>query len=157
MLCIAAATPAQQASLQCLTLHTGVPFTGVCRLVTMLHGLQDITRQVMSYGGSATAEMPTLTEATQRNSMPAAPSPGPDLVSQGSILGYSSFGGLGPPAPRLQEADLGSQDIYRSKWDAADNMRCTTESARMHDQQRSPAADVEEDCDSWDDLLSKPY
>ena len=104
----------------------------------------------------AAAEMLTLTGATQSSSLLAVPSPGPGLVSQDSSLDYPSLVRLGSTLPELQEAELGSQDIYRSKWDNKDDAQDTAESATMHEQLRPAAADAE-DCDSWDDLLSKPY
>ena len=121
--------------------------------------MQAIIRQVMAYGGSPTAEMPTFTgppPLPPRSSLPAASSPGPGLVSQASSLEYLSLGQSSSIPPKLQEAEFGSQDVYRSKWDDADDATGTAESANMHDQLRSAAADAE-DCDSWDDLLSKPY
>ena len=120
--------------------------------------MQAIVRRVTSYGGSATAEVPTFPGAPPppppRSSPPAAPSPGPGLVSQSSSLEYSSLGRLGSTPPKLQEAEFGSQDIYCSKWD--DDAQGTAESVTMHDQLHSAAADAE-DFESWDDLLSKPY
>ena len=104
----------------------------------------------------AAAEMLTLTGATQSSSLLATPSPGPGLMSQDSSLDYPSLARLGSTPSKLQEAELGSQDTYRSKWDDEDDAQDAAESATMHEQLHLAAADAE-DCDSWDDLLSKPY